>query len=140
MIKRVTAARLSVAIVVLLLAGCIVSLHPHAPGVVVYAQTVPTIVHAQWAPNAAADNVTGYTVVVDGGAPLAVPAALDATCSCIQAPLSLSTFGSHTVSVTASNLLLSSDPASGQQSGTPTVVTFALNKSPAAVGGAVVKK
>jgi hypothetical protein len=125
--------------VLLVLAGCIVGLHPTTPVAIVYAQSVPAVVHAQWAPNPASDNVTSYVVVVDSDAPITVAPTVDATCACVQAPITLNAFGNHTVTFKAVNQMLSTDPASAQTSA-PTVVSFALNKPASTVTGAAVKK
>ena len=65
------------------------------------AQVSNITVRVQWNPNSPSDNVTEYTLVVDGGAPIVVlPAACDVTV-CEQA-VTL-TFASHTFSLTATN-------------------------------------
>ena len=58
----------------------------------------------------------------------------------VQSLVTIPSFGNHTVVVTATNLLVSTDPNSGQQSGAPTTVTFSLNRSPTGVSSVVVKK
>ena len=99
---------------------------------VIQAQTVPATVHAQWNPNAAADAVQFYTVSLDGGTGIQVQAST-CTTTCASA-LSIPTFGNHTVSVTATNFLVSTDPSSAQTSG-PATVTFTLAQSPKTVTG-----
>jgi len=124
--------------VLAVIAGCIFS--KPSGGLVLYAQTVPTAVRAQWSPNVAADGVLSYQVTLDGGTPITVVPTVDVTCSCVQTPLNIPAFGSHTVTVTATNLLVSTDPNSGQQSSAPTLITFSLNRSPSAVTGGTIKK
>lgn len=62
----------------------------------------PTITaRAQWDPNPAGDAVTSYSLSVDGGAPITVPASVCTATLCEQSvtvPL-----GSHTFSVAAVN-------------------------------------
>lgn len=122
-----------------IIAGCVLAIHSNHSSIV-YAQSVPTTVRAQWQPNDTADKVISYTVTLDGGAPVTVQPVTDATCACVQTTLSIPAFGAHTFTVVANNLLLTTDPASGQQSSAATVVAFSLNKSPAVVTGAGVKK
>ena len=76
--------------------------------------------YVQWDPNPTSDLVQYYTLVFDTSTAQSVPAVIDSTCSCIQAQIAISTGGSHTVSVTATNQWGTSSP---------TVVTF--NSNPA---------
>ena len=62
----------------------------------------------QWEPNPAADEVTYYTLEVDGSAYTLTPS-VDETCACIQQLVDF-TLGTHTLSVTASNEWGTSDP------------------------------
>lgn len=120
------------------LAACAIFTVPG--GLVLEAQSVPFVARAQWDPPAAADGVVSYSVTLDGAAPIVVAPVVDPACSCVQTPISIPTFGSHTVTVTSTNLLLSTDPASGQQSSAPAVITFSLNRSPSAVTGGKIRK
>lgn len=120
----------------LALAACALFTRPGA--VVVYAQTLPATVHAQWDPPAATDNVTNYTMTLDGGSPVTVPNVVDQSCSCIRTPLTVPAFGSHTVAVVANNLLISTDPGSTQSS-SPTTVAFTLAKAAVISNGKVTK-
>lgn len=109
------------------------------PGVaVLYAQTLPAVIHAQWDPPAAGDNVTSYTMTLDGGAPVTVANTVDQSCSCIRSPLTVPAFGAHTVAVVANNLLISTDPTSTQTS-SPTSVAFTLAKAALITNGKVTK-
>ena len=120
-------------------AGCVLATRGGRP-VVLLAQSVPFVAHAQWDPAPASEGVTSYTLTLDGGAPVTVAPTLDQSCSCIRTPITIPAFGAHTVSITATNLLLSTDPASGQQSSAPAVVTFSLNRSPGAITGGKIGK
>lgn len=120
----------------LALAACALMTRPGA--VVVYAQSLPATIHAQWDPPAAADNVTNYTMTLDGGAPVTVPNVVDPSCTCIRTPLTVPAFGAHTVNVVANNLLISTDPTSTQTS-TPTAVAFTLARAAVITNGKVTK-
>ncbi len=85
------------------------------------AQTFPLTVKAYWNPNPVSDNVTGYTIALDGGAPVAIgPASTnDTNCpiaqypsGCILATLSIPASGQHTFAVVAINQWASSAPLS----------------------------
>jgi len=130
--KRFTLATLAA----LTLAACALLTRPGS--VVLYAQTLPATVHAQWDPPAAADNVTGYTMTLDGGAPVNVPNTIDPSCTCVRTPLTVPAFGAHTVSVVANNLLISTDPTSTQSS-TPTAIAFTLARAAVVTNGKVTK-
>jgi hypothetical protein len=130
--KRTTLA----AIAALILAACAIVTRPGS--VTLYAQTLPAQIHAQWDPPAAADNVTSYTMTLDGGAPITVPATVDPSCTCIRTPLTVPAFGAHTVSVVANNLLISTDPGSTQTS-TPTTLPFTLARAAVVTNGKVTK-
>jgi hypothetical protein len=132
--KRITLATLAA----LVLAACAMFTGPAR--LTLYAQSVPFVAHAQWDPAPAAEGVTSYTMTLDGGAPITVAPTVDPACSCIRTPLTIPAFGSHTVAITATNLLLSTDPASGQQSSAPAVITFSLNRSPGAITGGKIGK
>jgi hypothetical protein len=130
--KRLTIATVAA----LALAACALFTRPGS--VTLYAQSLPATIHAQWDPPAAADNVTNYTMTLDGGAPVTVPNVVDQTCTCIRTALTVPAFGSHTVSVVANNLLVSTDPTSTQSS-TPTAVSFTLARAAVITNGKVTK-
>jgi hypothetical protein len=123
-------------IAALLLAACALFTRPGS--ITLEAQTVPATIHAQWDPPAAGENVTGYTMTLDGGAPVNVANVVDPSCTCIRTPLTVPAFGAHTLNVVAVNLLISGDPSSTQTS-TPATVAFTLAKA-AVVSGARVGK
>ncbi len=131
--KKISIGALAAA---LALAACAMFTGPGR--VVLYAQSLPATVHAQWDPPAAAENVTGYTMTLDGGTPIPVGITIDPTCSCIRAPLTVPAFGSHTLTVVANNLLISGDPGS-TQSGSPAAVGFVLAKAAVVTNGKVTK-
>ena len=136
--KRSTVRALLVLLVLAIVAGCILS--RGGPGVLVLeAQSVPVVLRVQWDPNAATENVSQYRVTLDGGAPITVGPVVDPACACVQSPITVATFGAHTVSVVAVNLGLSDDPASAQVSD-PTSISFTLNPPPGAVKGGKIKK
>jgi hypothetical protein len=120
----------------LVLAACAMFAGPGR--VVLYAQSLPAVVHAQWDPPAPGENVTGYTMTLDGGAPIAVANVTDPTCSCVRTPLTVPAFGAHTLTVVANNLLVSGDPTS-TQSGAPASVGFTLAKGAIVTNGKVTK-
>ncbi len=130
--KRITLA----AAAALLLAACALFTGPGR--VTLYAQSLPAVIHAQWDPPAAADNVTNYTMTLDGGAPVTVPNVIDQSCTCIRTPLTVPAFGAHTVAVVANNVLISTDPTSTQTS-TPTTVAFTLARAAVISNGKVTK-
>lgn len=130
--KRITLA----AAAALLLAACALFTGPGR--VTLYAQSLPAVIHAQWDPPAAADNVTNYTMTLDGGAPVTVPNVIDQSCTCIRTPLTVPAFGAHTVAVVANNVLISTDPTSTQSSA-PTSVAFTLARAAVISNGKVTK-
>jgi hypothetical protein len=84
------------------------------------AQTFPLTVKTYWNPNPATDSVTGYTLIVDGGSPVAIgPVATnDSNCliaqyptGCIIAPIAILVAGQHTFVVTATNQWGTSAPS-----------------------------
>lgn len=101
-----------------------------------YAQTVPFTAHASWNPNATAEAVQFYTVSLDGGAGVQVPASTCSASTC-SAAVVVPTFGAHAVAVTATNFLLSTDPNS-PQTGPASSVAFTLAQAPKAPAGATV--
>lgn len=72
--------------------------------------------YIQWDPNPASDNVTFYTLTFDGTV-FTVPPTVDTTCACVQQAVAV-TAGSHTASITATNVWGTS---------LPTVLTFNAN-------------
>ena len=93
---------------------------------------VPATVHATWTPNPSTDNIVQYQVTLDIAAPITVlPTVCTTICSQI---LTVPAFGSHTISLVAQNLKLSTDPTS-LQSSTPTTITFTLGAMPTVVAG-----
>lgn len=83
------------------------------------AQTFPLTVKAYWNPNPLADNVTGYTIALDGGTSIAVGPGTtnDANCPAAQYPsgcvlqtLTIPASGQHTFVVVAINQWGSSPP------------------------------
>ena len=137
--KRSIVRALLVLLGLAIIAGCMLS--RGGPGVLVLeAQSLPVALKVRWDPNAAAENVVAYQLTVDGGTAITVAPVVDPACSCIQAPITLSTFGPHTVSVVAVNLEITGDPTSEQYSSSPTSVSFVLNRAPGNVKAAVVKK
>lgn len=102
--------------------------------VIIYAQSLPTVVHAVWTPNAATDNVTNYLVTLDANAPLSTSPVTCTAVQCSQA-ITINDTVQHGVVIAAQNLLLSTDPTS-LQTGSPTaVVTFRVNVAPGQVKG-----
>ncbi len=81
------------------------------------AQNPLTNVIVQWDPNPTADNVTGYLVTVDGGAPVSITLGACSASTC-QAPVNGLPLGTHTIGVQAVNEW-------GTSAGTP--VTFNIN-------------
>jgi hypothetical protein len=94
---------------------------------------VPATVHASWTPNPASDTVTQYSVVLDTAAPVVTLPAVCSATVCSQA-LTVPTFGLHTVTVRAQNLMFAADPTS-LQSGPPLSVSFTLATAPVVVTG-----
>jgi hypothetical protein len=96
---------------------------------ILYAQTLPVTVHADWTPNQG--TVVQYSVTTDGGTPVIVKAT-DCTPTDCLAPITVTSYGSHTTSVVAQNFTIDSDPTTIQSSD-PATVTWSLNPSPSAV-------
>ena len=139
MSKR-TAIRTVLLVLLAIVAGCVFATRT-GPGVAVLeAQAVPVVLHVQWDPNPPAENVINYRVTLDGGTPITVAPTTDPSCSCVQTPITIPTFGSHTVAVVAVNLELSGDPTSSQVSSDPSSITFTLNRAPGNVSGGKIKK
>lgn len=66
-----------------------------------YTQVNNITVRVQWNPNPAVDNVTSYTLVVDGGSPISV---LPSACTPTVCEQTVTvTFASHTFAITATN-------------------------------------
>lgn len=107
-------------------------------GTVLYAQTLPSVVKAQWTPNPASENVTQYQVTLDGGAPLTLLATACTATLCTQT-VTVAAYGAHTASVVAQNVWLSSDPTATGTSPAATV-NFVLSPAPGQPSGSGVKK
>ena len=118
------------ALVVIGTTGCVQTLE---------AQSFPATFRAQWDTPPPGDNVTQYLFSQDGGPQVTVPATVNTACGCIEKSFTLTTAGSHTVSVVAQNLALSSDPTS-LQSSAPLVVTFVVNGPPNGAQGGRIRK
>ena len=105
---------------------------------IIFAQTLPASLHAQWTPNPVTENVTAYVLTLDAEMPVTI---LPVVCTAVlcETTVSVSTFGSHTVTLIAQNQQVSGDPASGQSSPAATV-TFTLSQAPGQVGNVRVKK
>lgn len=82
-------------------------------------QTFPLTVKAYWQPNAVSDQVTNYTIAVDGGTPVSVPpiAINDTNCplaqypsGCVMQTITIPVSGQHTFAVAAVNQWGSSAP------------------------------
>lgn len=96
-----------------------------APGIVLFAQQLPVTDHAVWDVEPAIYSVTNYIVTVDGTPQNFAPTSCGpTTCS---APIVLSTFGPHQVTVAAQNLALSTDPTS-TQTGPAASVSFSQSQ------------
>lgn len=102
--------------------------------IVLYAQTLPSVKHATWIPNPASQNVTQYVVTLDSGTPTTVLAS-SCTATLCTGTIAIPAFGNHSISVTAQNLALSTDPTS-LQSGPAAAVSFSLNQGPSGPSGA----
>lgn len=124
-----------------LIVACITTIPVPVPNgtVTLYAQSVPTSLHVQWQPNPSTDNVTGYTVTVDGATlPSVISPTVDQSCGCIQTAFSVSSFGAHVVTIAANNIALSTDPTSTQV-GPAFTVNFNLAQPANVTGGKVTK-
>ena len=104
-----------------LVAGCVATIQ---------AQSLPVTLHAEWSPNVATDQVTSYTVTLDGGTPQTVQASSCSTTVCRSADFSINDQNPHTVAVVAVNAFASSAPAT---------TTFQV-KIPSAPNGVTVKR
>lgn len=111
---------------------------PKHKGVVIYAQSVPVTVQYQWSPNPASENVVSYSVTLDGGAAVIVPAASCSATVC-STPVSVGSFGSHISTVLATNQQISTDGTSTQSSPV-TSLTWSLSASPSKPTNPTVKK
>ena len=136
--KRSIVRALLVLLTLAIIAGCMFT-RGGPGGLVLEAQSVPVVLKVQWDPNAASENVTGYRVTLDGGAPVTVAPVVDPACACVQSPITVPTFGAHTVAVVAVNHELSGDPTSAQVSD-PSSIAFTLNAPPGQVKNGKIKK
>lgn len=108
------------------------------PGrIVLYAQTLPSTRTATWTPNPAADNVVVYKVQLDGGA---IQRVLPSACTptLCSAGVDVPTFGPHILRLIATNLAISTEPTSEQDS-PATVLAFTLNQAPNAITGGAIR-
>ena len=107
----------------------------HPPGArIIYAQTLPVLLKAQWLPNAATDFVVQYQVKADGGTAQIVNAASCTTTLCTSNTLTFPNYGPHTVTETACNLMISTEPTS-LRCGPVTTLPFILAPLPGASAG-----
>lgn len=104
-------------------------------GIVVLRAQVPATLTATWTPNPASDNVVSYKIGVDAIAPAVVPVTA-CTPSLCTTTITVPSFGAHVASLRATNLKVSTNPASLQDS-LPLNVNFTLNQTatmPAGLG------
>lgn len=105
-------------------------------GLVLFAQAAPATVHAVWNVNPPDQNITQYTVQLDGAvASTVLPAVcVDGTC---RTAVTIPGFGKHTVSVNAVNITLSGDPGvvGVPVAGPASSLSFTLSPSATAVTG-----
>lgn len=100
---------------------------PVPPGIVLEAQSLPATIYAQFDAPAASMNATGAILTVDGTPQTVSPLpTAGQTCACVDLPFTLSTAGSHTVTVAFTNQTLSTD-ATSSSTGPVSTVTFTLN-------------
>jgi hypothetical protein len=111
----------------------------HGKKNVIYAQSVPYTATVTWTPNSATDNVTQYNMTLDAGTPQTVlPQACTVTTCTAQ--VSIGAFGSHNLSVTAQNCVITGGGATCTiQVSNPATISFALNQKPTPVNGVVIK-
>ena len=100
-------------------------------GVVLYAQSLPASLHGQWNPNPPAENVVDYQLRLDGGAPVTIPLSV-CTATLCRTAFTVPTWGAHTVTYSARNLKLASDPTSFQEGPQTMPVAFTINQAPVA--------
>lgn len=105
------------------------------PGLVILRAQVPATLTATWTPNPASDNVISYKLALDAAAP-AVVQTTACTVTLCTTTLTVVSFGAHVASLRATNLKVSSNPAS-QQDSPPLNLSFTLNQAagtPAGLG------
>mgnify|MGYP003394913302 CR=1 FL=1 len=125
-LNALTGKRIKVKKFVWLVVACLLS--GSCRGVTLYAQTLPTTLGANWNPNPASEAVIKYTLTVDGGTPIIIlPSSCTPTVCTTRFPLT--TWGSHTVSLVAVNLRLSSDPST-EQTSPASSMSFVLAQAP----------
>ena len=100
---------------------------------VVYAQ-VPATMTVEWTPNPVGDSVTNYTLQLDTNAPVSVGIVPGAD-GMISKSITVTAYGTHTITVIAQNISLSCPDPTVCSSGTvrnsaPTQVTFTLSPPP----------
>lgn len=112
----------------IVLVACAVHVTPIINGTVLYAQSLPASLHAQWDIPPANNNIISYKVSLDGGTATVIPVAnvtLDNTCNCVKVPITVPSLGNHTLSVISTYQFISTDPNSVQDSA-PATVSFTL--------------
>ena len=110
----------------------------HPPGVtIIHAQTLPALIKAQWLPNAASEFVVQYQVRLDGGTAQIINAAACTPTLCTSNNISVPTYGAHSVTEVACNLILNTDPSS-LRCGPATTAPFILAPPPTASAGVTV--
>jgi hypothetical protein len=122
-----------------LLGVAAVGCSPSPTGVVLYAQSLPATLHSSISPNPASDNVVKYQLIVDGGTPIDVGTTLDTTsCTpgCIRTAFTVNSFGVHTVTWRAANLMPPDVPTSFDFS-PPASLSFTLVQGSEAASGGV---
>lgn len=104
-----------------------------ARGLILYAQTLPSVRTAAWSPNPPGDNVVVYKLQLDSG-PIqrVLPTACTGSPVVCTAPVSVPAFGAHTLRLIATNLAISTVPTS-EQDGPAATITFTLNQAAGAV-------
>lgn len=98
---RTKAILIALLVVIAALVGCVP---------VLYAQSFPVTVTVLWDPNPATEQVTSYTVKLDGGAGTAVDPGTKCTATVCSQQLVIPAAGAHTLEVSASNVWGSSPP------------------------------
>lgn len=100
---------------------------------VLYAQTLPANLGATWNKNPASENIVRYVLKLDG---VDLPDVLPNTTNCPTAGttctvrFNVPSFGLHSITVRASNLRLSGDLSSIQDSPQSAAINFTLNQAP----------
>lgn len=124
--------------VALVVGGSLFGFRRH--GVILYAQSLPYNSTFTWSPNPVGDNVSLYTVTLDSGTPVVVLASTCTTTLC-SSSVPINAFGSHTISVFATNQTLSGGTGvtGTPQNGPSASLMFSLNQAPNKVASPGVK-